>query len=167
MNAKVLAARSYADGAHSQTGFSYGDRPYVAHLDEVMGVLVEFGFTDTVLLQAAALHDILEDTPVDKSTLMGVFGNEVAHLVWLVTDEPGQNRRERKRKTYPKIASDLRSVTLKLADRIANFRATKVEGREDLMGMYRREYFLFRKSLYQQGYLEEMWAELDRLHHGS
>lgn len=158
-------ARTFAIEAHG--GQQYGTQPYIVHLDTTVNILREFGFTDQTLIDAAYLHDVIEDTLTGYSALVRSFGKEVADIVFGVTDEPGVNRAERHRKTYPKTASNLNFITVKLADRIANMRASRTL-RIDLWRMYVKEYPEFRQALYVPRSLVhmDMWRELDTLYVG-
>lgn len=156
------SARRYAMVAHGEQ--RYGDKPYVSHLDAVVDVLREFGYFQTTLIAAAYLHDTIEDTLETHDSLVVEFGPLIADLVWLVTDQPGKNRAERHQRTYPLLAMEPMAVTLKLADRIANVRASAISD-PSLLSMYRREYGEFQKHLRsnRDGRHAPMWDELDRL----
>ena len=154
-----LTARDFAIIAHGDQ--RYNGEPYVVHLDEVAAVLREFGVTDPTLIDAAYLHDVLEDTSVRHWDLAVKFPCSY-WLVRVVTDQPGINRKERKAATYPKIAANPGATTLKLADRIANTRRA-IKERPRLLQMYRDEYPDFRKALRVVGENDEMWICLDDL----
>lgn len=153
-------ARALAVKAHGEQ--KYGDVPYEVHLDAVVAVLKEFGNFDEVSLCAGYLHDVLEDTQVTKMRIWQECGDEISILVELLTDQPGRNRAERHAATYPGIALHPKAVTLKLADRIANVRASRVKGKEGLLRMYQKEYGEFKAALKGEHH-GAMWAELDRL----
>lgn len=150
-------ARLFAIRAHGEQ--KYGQQPYSVHLDEVVSVLKEFGNFDEALLSAGYLHDVLEDTSVTREELRATFDGETSLLVELVTDQPGRNRTERHAATYPGIALHPKAITLKLADRIANARASRAHS---LLEMYRKEYQEFKNALKREGH-GALWAELDRL----
>ena len=162
IESQVARARAFAVEAHGDQ--RYGEEPYVVHLEAVHATAVEFGVTDAPTLIAAWLHDVVEDTDVTREQVAAEFGDAVATLVHAVTNEPGSNRKERAKLTYPKIASTPGAVRLKLADRIANVRAC-LETRSGLLRMYQREYRKFRGALCRDGDPIEgaMWAELDAL----
>ncbi len=167
MTINIGKARNFAADAHKDQ--LYGDKPYIAHLDAVFGVLKEFGsfpvghcLWDQSLADAAYLHDVLEDTDVTFEHIRAEFGLRCAQLVEGVTDEPGENRAERKKLTYPKTAADPWCVMLKLADRIANVRAAGELEDTRLLDMYMEEYSEFRRALHSELILNEtMWEELD------
>lgn len=86
------------------------------------------------------------------------FNVGVSGPVAALTDEPGDNRKQRKRKSYMKMR-DLRSpdervpCLVKIADRLANVRNS--EG--DLLEMYRKEHEAFRLAVYRD---YEEWRPL-------
>jgi (p)ppGpp synthase/HD superfamily hydrolase len=136
----------------------YGFLPYTTHLAAVENVLRRFNISDTILLGAAWLHDVCEDTGTKIKEIEELFGEETASVVGAVTNEKGDNRKIRAALTYPKIRTNKKAVTLKLADRIAN-----VENGGSLVTMYKKEYEDFKRALYTKNENEEMWARLDRL----
>lgn len=157
-------ARRLAINAHGDQ--RYGTEPYVVHLDEVVGILREYGYDDDVTIAAGYLHDALEDTELPVGVL-SMVGAGVVCIVTFCTDEHGPNRSARKAKTYDRMRRfivdcrdrDLiaKCVRVKLADRLANLR------RSTLMSMYKREAAEFRAALYYPGAADAMWAEFDAL----
>jgi (p)ppGpp synthase/HD superfamily hydrolase len=149
----------------------YKHQAYTVHLKAVESVLMRFGIDpsngerDQALLVSAWLHDTLEDTSVSYEEINKELGENIASLVFCVTDETGQNRKERKLKTYPKLKKHPYAVILKLADRIANVEASLDE--KDSTGhhlqMYKKEYPDFKSNLYTPGLAEDMWVYLDNI----
>jgi (p)ppGpp synthase/HD superfamily hydrolase len=140
-------ARDFASITHAQTGQTYDGKPYSAHLEDVVEVLMRFGETDKVTLAAGYLHDVVEDAGVKISTIEDLFGPKVATLVGALTDEPGANRKERKAATYPKIRATPGAVMLKLADRIANLENGLKTKNKRMVLMYSKEHFGFEMAL--------------------
>lgn len=163
-NERLLKAKEFAVKAHGQQ--MYGDKPYVVHLEHVHEVMKQYRHsnTDLLILMAAWLHDVLEDTATSKTELVRNFGQKIADIVYRVTDEPGADRTERKRKTYRKIRGHMDATSVKLCDRIAN-----VEASSDVpekLKMYKNEYREFRDAVYTQdlGFLHgDLWRHLDQL----
>lgn len=125
------------------------------------------------VVNAAILHDVIEDTDESFASLNDVFGYKVAVLVNAVTDEPGKNRKERKAKTLPKIMSNEYAIFVKLADRLDNVEQCLLKG-DSRIDMYRKEHAQFMEALRfpNLGYdrngelydgTEELWLELDAL----
>ncbi len=135
-------AREFAIQSHGEQ--KYGVYPYEIHLGNVVSVLLRFGVVpdserNVNLIAAAWLHDVLEDTPVTYKEIEEAFNPQVAQIVFAVTDEPGATRKERKEKTYVKLAENPSGVIVKLADRIANVEFSLVHGNIDLVTMYHKE----------------------------
>ncbi|MBI3798765.1 MAG: bifunctional (p)ppGpp synthetase/guanosine-3',5'-bis(diphosphate) 3'-pyrophosphohydrolase, partial [Deltaproteobacteria bacterium] len=62
--------------------------PYINHPIEVAELLARVGgVTDIVILQAAILHDTLEDTQTTPAELDTIFGPEVRKVVEEITDD--------------------------------------------------------------------------------
>src|SRR6266576_881077 len=84
---------------------------------------------DTETLCAALLHDTVEDTSASLEEVQERFGDEIANLVDGVTKLTGitfQSRDESQAENYRKMmvamATDLRVILIKLADRLHNMR---------------------------------------------
>lgn len=159
-------ARQFAELAHAGQPYDH-DMPYSAHLDHVVSVLEQFGFTDPAMICAGYLHDVIEDTNRSYSDVKNRFGFEVAELVFAVTSERGRNRDERNKRTYPKIAGNPRAVALKLGDRIANvtFGAAVAETNSKYQ-MYKKEFASFSSAIRDADQAKEdpritrMWTHL-------
>src|SRR5206468_9031134 len=72
-------AYAYAEEAHKGQRRSTGE-PYITHPLNVALILAEMRL-DTETLQAALLHDVIEDTSVTYEDVNRLFGTTVAHLV--------------------------------------------------------------------------------------
>ena len=161
---RLRKAKEFAVKAHGQQ--MYGDKPYVVHLEHVHEVMKRYRHSnpDVLVQMAGWLHDMLEDTATSKTEIVRNFGEEIADIVYRVTDEPGADRAERKRKTYRKIWGHIDATTVKLCDRIAN-----VEASSDVpekLKMYRNEYREFRDAVCFQDHdflLGDLWSHLDQL----
>jgi GTP diphosphokinase / guanosine-3',5'-bis(diphosphate) 3'-diphosphatase len=84
---------------------------------------------DTETLCAALLHDTVEDTSASLDDVRAEFGEEIAQLVDGVTKLTGitfESRDERQAENYRKMmvamATDVRVILIKLADRLHNMR---------------------------------------------
>lgn len=140
---KLLECWDFASKHHK--GQWYGDKPYMYHLKKVSDVALDLKFTDESILMSCLLHDIIEDTEISYKDVKENFGEEVAEIVYCVTDELGRSRKERKSKTYKKIRNNPKSIVVKLCDRISNI--TESMGSENynlkLMKMYLDEHIDF------------------------
>lgn len=158
----VLHARSFAVVAHGDQ--TYGDQPYVFHLDAVVELLASFGEQAQIV---GYLHDVVEDTDVQLQTVREEFGDLIADCVALVTDEKGVNRKERKARTNAKLAAVLGerelALIVKAADRLANLRMSARGGAGSKLDMYRQEHVAFRQAVYRPRLCDELWQEMSRL----
>ncbi len=156
-------ARAFAVVAHGDQ--RYGQHPYVKHLDDVAAVCRYYFVCCDELVEIAYLHDVLEDTDVGVDQLSDQFGVLVTDACLVLRDEPGANRRDRKRRTHAKLAMSTNRWALKVkaADRLANVRACLEHDPDGLLDMYRGEHAEFRKAVYREGMCEMLWVELDGL----
>lgn len=125
--AQVEQAYQVAHKAHEDQTRSSGE-PYITHPLAVAMILADFHL-DAESITAAILHDVIEDTHVDKDTLTADFGEEVAELVDGVsklTQIQFQTRAEAQaanfRKMMMAMSKDIRIILIKLADRLHNMR---------------------------------------------
>ena len=150
--AKLVAVKAHGN----QT---YGEFfPYEIHLDDVVAVLIRFGFSGKYII-AGYLHDAIEDTALSYNKIKNFHGYEVAEMVYCVTDEQGRNRSEKKLKTLPKTASNPDAIILKLADRIANIERG---GKKDMYAMEYDEFQSYLRSVSPKS-ATDMWRHLDNL----
>ncbi|XP_025916518.1 guanosine-3',5'-bis(diphosphate) 3'-pyrophosphohydrolase MESH1, partial [Apteryx rowi] len=83
----------------------------------------EAGVTDIVVLQAALLHDTVEDTDTTFSEIEECFGEEVRRVVEEVTDDKTLPKMERKRLQIEHAPNcSPRAKLVKLADKLYNLR---------------------------------------------
>ncbi|MBN3574733.1 bifunctional GTP diphosphokinase/guanosine-3',5'-bis pyrophosphate 3'-pyrophosphohydrolase [Vibrio neptunius] len=116
-----------AKDAHEGQTRSSGE-PYIIHPVAVARILAEMRL-DIETLQAALLHDVIEDTEVTKEELETQFGTTVAELVDGVSKLDKLKFRDRKeaqaenfRKMVLAMVQDIRVILIKLADRTHNMR---------------------------------------------
>lgn len=133
-----------AEKAHANQ--SYDIYPYMYHIRMVVEIAQEIGFEANIVV-ACALHDVLEDSDLSFNDIKRHFGQMVADIVYNVTDEMGKNRKERKERTYSKIASSWRSCAVKICDRIANVRHSALHNRK-MFNLYKDEEEDFKRWLY-------------------
>jgi (p)ppGpp synthase/HD superfamily hydrolase len=89
-------AIDFARSQHEGQRRDADDAPFVVHPLEVAILLRDEGYPDHVVA-TGALHEVLEDTDVDKDELEDRFGENVAELVEALTDDPSiEDQRERR-----------------------------------------------------------------------
>jgi len=120
--AYVLAKEAHT-GQKRHTG-----EPYITHPVAVATILAQMRM-DPPTIMAAILHDVIEDTYIEKPELIEKFGKEVADLVDGVTkltqitfESHAQAQAENFRKMVMAMARDIRVILVKLADRLHNMR---------------------------------------------
>lgn len=125
--ALVATAFDFAYQLHDGQ-FRASGEPYIVHPIAVAGLLRDIGASAAVIA-AGFLHDVVEDTQVTPEEIQARFGEEVRALVEGVTKLGGihfTNRTEAQaenlRRMFLAMASDIRVVLVKLADRLHNMR---------------------------------------------
>ena len=130
-----MKAKYFAIAAHEAVGQKrkYTGEPYWTHPERVANLVVQYG-GNVPQIEAAWLHDVVEDTGVSLGIINTFFGREVARLVQGLTNvsrpEDG-NRAVRKsidRGWISKQDSDVQFV--KCCDIIDNVRDIKIQDPE-------------------------------------
>jgi len=123
----LVAAYEAAKAAHDGQMRKSGE-PYITHPLAVATICARYGM-DVTTIQAALLHDAVEDTGMTLAELETDFGPQVRALVDGVTklDRIHFDSREAQqaatiRKMLVAMADDLRVLVIKLADRLHNMR---------------------------------------------
>ncbi len=108
--------------------FRVSGEPYIIHPIAVADLLRDIGASAGVIA-AGFLHDVVEDTGVTPEEIEAHFGAEVRALVEGVTKLGGihftnhtEAQAENLRRMFLAMASDIRVVLVKLADRLHNMR---------------------------------------------
>jgi len=97
--------------------------PYINHPIGVANLLWEGGIRDMMVLQAAVLHDTLEDTDTKYDELDKEFGKEVAQIVLECTDDKSLPKDQRKIHQVSHTGHISKNAQLvKLADKLYNLR---------------------------------------------
>jgi len=124
---EIEKAYWFAKEAHGSQARFTGE-PYITHPLTVAHILAQMRM-DSPTIMAAILHDVVEDTSVKQSEIVEKFGKEIADLVDGVTkltqihfENYAQAQAENFRKMVMAMASDIRVILVKLADRLHNMR---------------------------------------------
>ncbi len=141
--AALLTTLRFAAQKHSRQRRKDSDAtPYINHPIAVAEVLARVGgVSDLAILQAAILHDTIEDTPTTPQELDEHFGQEVRLLVQEVTDDKSLPKHERKRlqiEYAPNLSAGAKQI--KLADKICNLANVTPAEPVDWPLQRRREY---------------------------
>ena len=109
--------------------------PYITHPSAVALILSEMKM-DHETIMAALLHDVIEDSEINKSSLGKEFGQTVSEIVDGVSklskifDSQAQAQAENFQKMALAMAKDIRVILVKIADRLHNMRTIGVMSNE-------------------------------------
>lgn len=133
-------AINFAATWHAEQKRKYTGLPYLTHLVDVACLCSQVGL-DSSTVQAALLHDVLEDTEATYDEVRSHFGVVVADRVLALTDcgKSVGNRAARKAVDRARLASSPFEVqSIKLADLIDNTRSI-VQFDPDFAKVYLKE----------------------------
>lgn len=164
-NATIRQARQMAIKAHGDQ--LYGDLPYVVHLDAVAELVAPHG-QDAIVI--AYLHDTLEDTALTIEEIEAAFGPTVARCVSLMTDPEGPSRKTRKAALHARLTAvaveypgepDGLALVVKVADRLANVRASVLAEDKGKILMYWEEHPEFRRAALRNSLNIDLFDRID------
>ena len=117
---------------HTKVKTRLSGEPYIYHPISVAKVLADLQM-DAQTIQAAILHDVIEDTETAKEQIKNEFGDDVAELVdgvskltHLEFESKLEAQAENFRKMMLAMVKDVRVIIIKLADRLHNMRTLDV-----------------------------------------
>lgn len=124
-----VVQRAYVFSAQAHQGqVRLSGEPYLTHPLEVAGILADMKL-DVPSVTSGLLHDTVEDTVATVEGLDELFGQEVANIVDGVTkisqinfSTHAERQAENMRKMILAMATDIRVLLVKLADRLHNMR---------------------------------------------
>lgn len=91
----IEQADIFAAAAHQGQVRKYVGEAYIEHPRRVAMAVHNLGLPEHAVA-AALLHDTVEDCDVTREDIRAHFGDDVAHLVHLLTDDEPGNRKARK-----------------------------------------------------------------------
>jgi guanosine-3',5'-bis(diphosphate) 3'-pyrophosphohydrolase len=129
--------RAYQFAAESHSGQKrLSGEDFIEHPVAVATIMADLGM-DLTTLQAALLHDVVEDTQLTTDDISREFGEQVASIVDGLTKldkikfrSREQEQAENVRKMIIAMARDIRVLLIKLADRLHNMRTLQVFSRQ-------------------------------------
>jgi GTP diphosphokinase / guanosine-3',5'-bis(diphosphate) 3'-diphosphatase len=132
---EIQRAYAFAEESHrGQKRLSGED--FIEHPVAVATILADLGM-DLTTLQAALLHDVVEDTTLGLDEIETEFGDQVTAIVDGLTKldkikfrSREQEQAENTRKMMLAMAKDIRVLLIKLADRLHNMRTLDVFSRQ-------------------------------------
>lgn len=117
----IEEAYLYAAEKHAGQKRKFSDMPYMIHPELVTCIIVNYT-EDKDILQAALLHDTVEDTDATLDEIGELFGERVRNLVDEVTNDQGQieilSKKVYMSMLFNSISSD--ALLIKLVDRLHN-----------------------------------------------
>ena len=165
--AMIRKAFQVAYWAHRDDRRASGEL-YISHPLEVALIAAKDIRIDDVTVAAALLHDTVEDTDLSLDLLRSEFGDEVARITDGVTkigsvfEDRGLGRAENVRKLMLSMASDLRVILVKFADRLHNMRTLGAVNEEKQRRIAAETQNLFAPLAHRFG-LHEVKTELEDL----
>jgi len=160
-------AFSFAEKAHDGQRRLSGE-PFFMHPYEVAGILVDLGLDMTTVV-AGLFHDIVEDTGVTIKEIEAEFGSEIAQIVGGVTkvgkfsfSSKEEHQAEYLRKMFLAMASDIRVILVKLADRLHNMRTLAYQSEDKRIAKAKETLEIFAPLAHRLGINAIKW-ELEDL----
>lgn len=141
---------------------------YISHPLEVALIAARDICADDVTVAAALLHDTVEDTDLSLDLIRSEFGDEVARITDGVTkighvfEDRRLSRDENVRKLMLSMASDVRVILVKFADRLHNMRTLGAVPPEKQLRIAAETQDLFAPLAHRFG-LHEVKTELEDL----
>lgn len=166
----IEKAKKFAIDSHANTNHTYDGMPYANHLQMVVESAGKFihlipkqSVTDVFC--ACWLHDTIEDCRITFNDLKKVTNENVAEIVYAVSNEKGRTRKERANdKYYAGIRETPFATFVKLCDRIANIEYS-LRVKSDMFQKYKNEHEEFNARLYCEQYKPMFLYLIDLLHH--
>ncbi len=137
-----------ADFDHIRSAFEYADRchegqkrksgePYIIHPLAVAQIVAEELKLDSESIEAALLHDVIEDTPATHGDVARMFSPTIANLVEGVSKltriqyaTKEDEQMENLRKMLMAMSKDIRVILIKVSDRLHNMRTMEYQSPE-------------------------------------
>ena len=144
----VRAYNPAADFDHIREAFAYADRchqgqkrksgePYIIHPLAVAQIVAEELKLDSESIEAALLHDVIEDTPATHEDVARMFSPTIADLVEGVSKltriqyaTKEDEQMENLRKMLMAMSKDIRVILIKVSDRLHNMRTMEYQSPE-------------------------------------
>lgn len=163
-------AEENAIAAHINANHFYdGYIPYSYHLKMVVKAANDFihlveNEMREIVIAGCWFHDTIEDVRLTYNDVLKMTNIHVAEIVRAVTNYGrGRDRNERMPDyIYQEIRETPGATFVKLCDRIANVRYSKMTG-SSMFNKYKKEHTHFKEMLYVDGQYDEMWNYIDEL----
>ena len=133
---RIRAAFEYADRCHEGQKRKSGE-PYIIHPLAVAQIVAEELKLDSESIEAALLHDVIEDTPATHEDVARLFSPTIANLVEGVSKltriqyaTKEDEQMENLRKMLMAMSKDIRVILIKVSDRLHNMRTMEYQSPE-------------------------------------
>lgn len=152
-------ARNFAVNCHSSTNHFYDGFPYEYHLNMVVETAKKFISAvpedqQDLVLAACWAHDTIEYTRMTYNDVKSALGEDVAEIVFALTNEKGRTRKERANEDYfAGVRNTPNASFIKICERIANSEYSKSQ-QSSMFENYRKEFDFFENRLYETKYHE-------------
>lgn len=162
----VDRAKKYGSKLHKSVNHKYDYNNYSHHLEMVYNNAVKFKYllknNINNILAACWLHDTIEDCRVTYNDIKFEFNENIAELVFALSNEKGKIRKDRANDKY---YNDMKlvegAVFIKICDRIANIQYSKSVN-SSMFEKYKQEHANFKKLLYSKEY-DDMFNFIETL----
>ena len=131
--ARIRAAFEFAQQAHEGQKRKSGE-PYIIHPLAVAQIVAEELKLDSESIEAALLHDVIEDTAATHEQISKLFSPTIADLVEGVSKltriqyaTKEDEQMENLRKMLIAMSKDIRVILIKIADRLHNMRTMEYQ----------------------------------------
>ncbi len=148
-----IQAYRFAADRHQGQQYPGTNLPYIMHLSfvcmEVIAALRVSSVTpETIAVQCALLHDVLEDTATTDSEVVQAFGAAVADGVMALTKSATLPKSQQMADSLRRLQQQPAAVQMvKLADRITNLQAPPPHWSLDKIAAYRQEAIAIHQTL--------------------
>ncbi|GAB4425025.1 MAG: RelA/SpoT family protein [Bacteroidia bacterium] len=168
--ALIRRAFDFTGKAHAGIRRKSGE-PYILHPLAVARIIVsEIGLRDATSIISALMHDVIEDTEIERSDIERMFGPKAAEIVDGLTkmsgptnfDKLDSTQAENFRKILLTISDDIRVVLIKLADRLHNMRTMENMRAESMLRSTSETLYIYAPLAHRLG-LYEIKSELEDL----
>lgn len=169
-NDTTMIEKAYQTASLAHTGQTRkSGEPYIIHPLCVAIILSKLKM-DKETIEAALLHDVVEDTGMTNEELADIFGEDVAQLVDGVTKltrlpkefDVEEVQAANLRKMFLAMAKDIRVIIIKLADRLHNLRTLQYQPPEKQIKIARETIEIYAPLAMKLG-ISKIKVELDDL----
>lgn len=154
----IEIAKKLAIESHNLTNCMYDNKPYEVHLKMVVDIAHKFidclpTNTDFQSIIAACwLHDTIEDCRLTYNDIKVATNEDIAEMVYALTNEKGKSRSERANDIYYNGIKNTQNASfVKICDRIANYKYS-IQNNSKMALKYEQEMNNFKSQLYDEKY---------------